>query len=166
VWVACETHVPTFCDGSNKGRPSDPHPSSSRQFPLKMLEGTTKDPGLQGAHRQEEGMLWAEQKALARDDRVVKVSSSRTQAQFRTRLALVTDTAYFGCCLCLLWAFFDNPFVAFFLFLGSVLGIAYTDLVDTSVAGNTVEFRRSSRLWCWRCFQLAFLPSHRFDSKV
>jgi hypothetical protein len=111
-----------------------------------MLEGTTKDPGLQGAHRQEEGMLWAEQKALARDDRVVKVSSSRTQAQFRTRLALVTDTAYFGCCLCLLWAFFDNPFVAFFLFARVTLGDSIYGLGRyVGGGGSTDEFRRSSR---------------------
>jgi hypothetical protein len=44
----------------------------------------------------------------------------------KRRLALVGDTAYFGFFIfCVLWTFFDNPFVAISYSFGAAMGLAY-----------------------------------------
>jgi hypothetical protein len=122
-----------------------PHSSLSRQFPLEMLKND-ENPGLQSPQTGGGDDFWEEQKALAKEMTgvVEKSRQAEAQGQFqKRRLALVTDTAYFGFfTFCLLWAFFDNPFVAFSYSLGSVLGLAYAYGLGRYVekfGGNTVE---------------------------
>jgi hypothetical protein len=122
-----------------------PHPSSSRQFPLEMLN-SDDNPGLQSTQKGGGDDFWAEQKALAKEMTGVVEKSRQVEAQEKfqkRRLALVTDTAYFGFFIfCLLWAFFDNPFIAFSYSLGSVLGLAYAYGLGRYVekfGGNTDE---------------------------
>jgi hypothetical protein len=122
-----------------------PHTSSSRQFPLEMVKNDAPQTG--GGDD-----FWAEQKALAKEMSGVVEKSRQAEAQGKfqkRRLALVTDTAYFGFFIfCLLWAFFDNPFVAFSFSLGSVLGTAYAYGLGRYVekfGGNTVEDLESAQ---------------------
>jgi Na+/H+ antiporter NhaC len=105
-----------------------------------------KSPGLQSPQSGGDDDFWANQQKLAKEMTGVVEKSRQADAREKfqkRRLALVTDTAYFGFFIfCLLWAFFDNPFVAFSYSLGSVLGLAYAYGLGRYVekfGGNTVE---------------------------
>ena len=76
-----------------------------------------------------EDEYWSRQKELIQEmqDTVDKEKSSEQKVKFAERQrGLVFDTAYIGFLIsCILWIYFENPFVTISYALGSSLGLAY-----------------------------------------
>lgn len=114
---------------------------------MRLLD-SSRDTGSKKAKVDDD--FWLKQKKLIEEmsnvaDRAVRQEQREQFA--KRRLALVSDTAYFGFFIfCALWIAFDNPFVALSNAFGTLMGMAYAFGLGKSRSSIVLRRRMTSCL--------------------